>query len=360
MNASLPLSLLARVKPIAAKLSAVSGPTVAGTAPPVASPNPMPVIALLSNPRSTGNLAILPQVRSFVAAHPNIFHYEVEDVSEVPEALRTIARMKPMVLAINGGDGTVQAALTELHLGGHFDGRIPPVAVLPNGKTNLIALDLGAQGDALGALRQLVRIASDGMDPHVVHRQLIALTTGQDNTRPVLGMFLGGAGLASIILFCREKIYPLGLPNWLSHFLAAVAMVFGVVLGIKATWLPGRNDRMRLTRGDGRQEGNFMVVMVTTLERIALNIRPNGIGGTLKMMAIEQNPITMIRIAFEVLIGRLGNRSIGGLHLEGGETIRIEGGRPSVVMDGEIFQAASGGSITLTTTAPVSFVRLAA
>ena len=320
----------------------------------------MPIIALLSNPRSTGNLAILPQVRSFVAAHPNIFHYEVEDVSEVPEALRTIARMKPVVLAINGGDGTVQAALTEMHLGGHFGGRIPPVAVLPNGKTNLIALDLGAHGDALGALRQLLRIAETGMDPHVVHRQLIALTTGQDNARPVLGMFLGGAGLASIILFCRNRIYPLGLPNWLSHFLAAIALVFGVLLGIKAHWLPEKQQRMLLTRGEGGQEGSFLLVMVTTLERIALNIRPGSLGGALKMMAIEQNPITLIRIVYEVIIGRLGHRDIGGLHLQGGDTIRIEGGRPSVVMDGEIFQAVNGGSITLTTTAPVPFVRLAA
>ena len=337
-----------------ATLAAPPATTVAAT------PNPLPVIALLSNPRSTGNLAILPEVRSFVAAHPNIFHYEVENVSEVPEALRTIARMKPMVLAINGGDGTVQAALTEMHLGGHFGGRIPPVAVLPNGKTNLIALDLGAHGDALEALRQLVRIASEGMDPHVVYRQLIALTTGQDNARPVLGMFLGGAGLATVILFCREKIYPLGLPNWLSHLLAAFALIFGVLLGIRAAWLPTKQQRMLLTRGDGGQEGSFLLVMVTTLERIALNIRPGAVGGALRMMAIEQNPITLIRIAFEVLIGRLGKRSIGGLNIQGGDVIRIEGGRPSVVMDGEIFQAANGGSITLTTTAPVSFVRLAA
>ena len=57
-----------------------------------------------------------------------------------------IARVKPKVLVINGGDGTVQSALTELYHGGHFEGTPPPVAVLPNGKTNLIALDLGAEG----------------------------------------------------------------------------------------------------------------------------------------------------------------------------------------------------------------------
>ena len=322
--------------------------------------SPLPIIALLSNPRSTGNLALLPEVRSFVAAHPNIFHYEVECIDEVPEALRTIARMKPVVLAINGGDGTVQKALTEIHLGGHFGSNVPPVAVLPNGKTNLIALDLGAHGDALGALRQLVRIAEEGMAPHVVRRQLIELSTGIANTRPVLGMFLGGAGLAEIILFCRNRIYPLGLPNWLSHFLAAVALVVGTLFGVRGRWLPAKQPRMQLTRGDGRQEGNFLLVMVTTLERIALNIRPSSVGGALKMMAIEQNPITLIRIVYEVLIGRLGYRSIGGLHLQGGDMIRIAGGRPSVVMDGEVFQAANGGAITLTTTAPVSFVRLAA
>src|SRR4028118_1535847 len=113
-----------------------------------------PRIALLSNPKSTANLAQLPRIRAYCSEHPDIFHYEVEKAHQVGRALRTIARVRPKMLVINGGDGPVQAALTELHNGGHFGANPPPVAVLPSGKTNLIALDLGAQGDPINALER--------------------------------------------------------------------------------------------------------------------------------------------------------------------------------------------------------------
>ena len=45
-------------------------------------------IALLSNPKSTGNLAQLPRIRAFCAEHPDIFHYEVEKADQVGTALR--------------------------------------------------------------------------------------------------------------------------------------------------------------------------------------------------------------------------------------------------------------------------------
>src|SRR3954464_1716792 len=116
-------------------------------------------VALLSNPRSTGNRSLLPRVRAFCARHKDIFHYEVEHVSQIGAAMRTIARVQPKVLIINGGDGTVQAALTEMFNGGHFGDSPPPVAVLPNGKTNLIAHDLGAGGDPIAALERVLEIA---------------------------------------------------------------------------------------------------------------------------------------------------------------------------------------------------------
>ena len=62
----------------------------------------MASVALLSNPRSTGNRALLPRVREYCAAHPDIFHYEVEDVDQIGEAIRTIAMVSPRVVAING------------------------------------------------------------------------------------------------------------------------------------------------------------------------------------------------------------------------------------------------------------------
>jgi diacylglycerol kinase family enzyme len=138
----------------------------------------MVAVALLSNPRSTGNRDMLPRIRAFCAGRPDMFHYEVEHVSQIAEALESIARVRPKVLVINGGDGTVQATLTELYNGGQFGRELPPVAVLPNGKTNLIALDLGSSGDPLVALERIAMLAKSDLGPHVVERELIALTEG--------------------------------------------------------------------------------------------------------------------------------------------------------------------------------------
>lgn len=320
----------------------------------------MAIVALLSNPRSTGNRSMLPRVREFVAAHPNIFHFEVQDVAEVPEALETIARVKPAVLVINGGDGTVQAALTELYHGGHFAGSPPPVAVLPNGKTNLIALDLGAQGDPLKTLEQILEIVDADILPHVVSRQLISLSDGR-NTRPVLGMFLGGAGLAEGILFCRHKIYPLGLPNWLSHLITVAALLVSLLVG--ARFSPLRLSPVRVSvQREGELSGRFFLLMVTTLERLLLNMRSHGSdrSGSLKLMAIEQQRGTVFRSAINAILGRLDQSRFEGFHLKRGDEIRIEGDRPSVILDGEIFQAALGRAIVLTPTAPVPFLSLAA
>jgi diacylglycerol kinase family enzyme len=317
-------------------------------------------IALLSNPRSTGNISQLPRIRAFCAEHPDIFHYEVERAEQVGEALKTIALVRPKVLVINGGDGTVQAALTELVNGGHFGDDLPPVAVLPNGKTNLIALDLGAQGDPVEALRRLHGLASGELGDHLVARELIALTSA-NRPSPAIGMFLGGAGLADIMLYCRERIYPLGLPNGLSHVLAAIAVVF-VLLGLTSRFLPAVPAPIKVNvRRHGILQGRFGLLAVTTLERLLLGSEVRTARtGSLKLLAVEHRSSSMIRGLIAALKGQLGVKKLAGVHLEEADEISIEGDRSSVFLDGELFKAGIGDPIRLTRAAPLSFVRLAA
>lgn len=320
-------------------------------------------VALLSNPRSTGNQSLLPRVRSFCAEHKDIFHYEVEHVDQIGAALRTIARIKPKVLVINGGDGTVQAALTELHHGGHFGADIPPVAVLPNGKTNLIALDLGAEGDPIALLERVLELARTDMMPHIVSRELISLSNGTA-ARPVLGMFLGGAGLADTILYCRNKIYPLGLPNGFSHVLTAVAALISMIFGLRAAFLPPRPVPVTVSvLRHGRIQGKFAFLMVTTLQRLLLRGHTPSApdrAGALQLMVIERRPSTLIKALVAALFGKLGERQVTGVYVERGDEIRIEGDHSSVILDGELFEANDGHPIVLTPTAPVPFLRLAA
>jgi hypothetical protein len=324
----------------------------------------MASVALLSNPHSTGNRSLLPQVREYCAAHPDIFHYEVEDVDQIEKAIRTMAMVGPRVVVINGGDGTVQAALTEIYSGDHFGGSPPPVAVLPNGKTNLIALDLGAEGDPIKALQRVVELVESGrLEDHVIERQLIALDSGGEE-RPVLGMFLGGAYLADVMLYCRNRIYPLGLPNGVSHFLAAILGLFAIIFGIGGGRLPPKPEPMTVSLiRQGEFKGKFSLLIVTTLEKLLLSIRTSDGGGTnghMKLLATDSNVGAMFRMLGATWRGTLGQKPLNGVHFQQGDEIRIEGERSNVILDGEIFQAKNGMPIILTSTQPVPFLRLAA
>lgn len=321
----------------------------------------MALVALLSNPHSTGNRAILPRVRDFCAAHPEIFHYEVDRSDQIGEAMRTIAMVRPRVIAVNGGDGTVQSVLTELHAGGHFDGSPPPVAVLPNGKTNLIALDLGASGDPLESLQRVLHIAAADMDAHVIQRQLIALS--QDGGRPVLGMFLGGGWLADVMLYCRHKIYPLGLPNGVSHVLTAIAALIALLFRGSGGLLPPQARPVSVSlRRDGELQGRFSVLIVTTLERLLL-LGQGALDdqhGRMKLLVVDRSLGALWRMVRATWRGSLQTSGIAGVHFRQGDEIAIEGERSSVILDGEIFEAQTDHPIILTSTPPVPFLRLAA
>lgn len=321
----------------------------------------MATIAILSNPNSTGNKSLLPAIRSYCADRADIFHYEVTNINEVGAAMRMIARVRPRVLVINGGDGTVQAALTEIHLNDHFGKNPPPLAVLPNGLTNLIAADLGSETDPITALDNVVTMSKGDLSSHIVDRELISLSHGTTGAKPVFGMFLGGAGLAETIFYHRRKIYPLGLPNGISHFITMLA-VMASTLRMRASFLPPlpRPVRVSLLK-KGQRQGDYALLIVTTLEKLLLGGHNDPAKrGQLKIVTVDHRPWALFRAIFDSFVGRFGRSAIKGVNIDEDEVIHISGDKGSVILDGEVFESSDDNPIVLRKTPPVSFLKLAA
>jgi hypothetical protein len=257
----------------------------------------------------------------------------------------------------------VQAALTELYNGGHFEDETPPVAVLPSGKTNLIAIDLGARGDPIETLERLIELArADDLARYTVPRELIALRRPGAEDRPVIGMFLGGAGLAETMLYCRHKIYPLGLPNQVSHGLTFIAYIARLALKLKASFLPPPAKQTDLVMPmRERISGKFAFLAVTTLDKLLLSSTFGGEGrGPLKVVAIEERTGTVLRALAAGLTGGYKGKKMRGIHFEEVDEVTIEGESSHLILDGETFSAEPGRPIHLMPAQPLSFVKLAA
>src|SRR3546814_130121 len=221
-----------------------------------------------------------------------------------------------------------------------------------------------AECDPIKALRRVVDLVESGrLEDHVIERQLISLDSG-DESRPVLGMFLGGAYLADVMLYCRNRIYPLGLPNGISHFLAAMLALFAIIFGVGGGRLPPKPETMTVSLiRQGEFKGKFSLLIVTTLEKLLLSIRTSeahGTNGNMKLLATDSNVGALFRMLSATWRGTLGQKQLAGVHFQQGDEIRIEGDRSNVILDGEIFQAKNGMPIILTSTQPVPFLRLAA
>lgn len=143
-------------------------------------------------------------------------------------------------------------------------------------------------------------------------------------------------------------------------------MVITLMFGIRAAFLPPRPGQMSVSLiRQGKLQGRFALLIVTTLQTLLLGTRPQAGGandnkGALKMLLVDHRPLSLVRGLIAGMFGRLGKGPVNGVHVERDDEIHIEGVRSSVILDGELFEARAGGAIVLKPTAPVPFLHLAA
>jgi hypothetical protein len=132
---------------------------------------------------------------------------------------------------------------------------------------------------------------------------------------------------------------------------------------MKASFLPPDPTPLNvsLRDADSTLSGRFSLLAVTTLEKLLLSSELSGKRpGSLKLLAVEERPVSLIRAFAASLAGKLGRTNFRGVHFEEADEITIEGESSNVILDGETFRAESGNPINLRPAQPLSFVKLAA
>ena len=124
--------------------------------------------------------------------------------------------------------------------------------------------------------------------------------------------------------------------------ITAFALLARMFLRVKSSFLPPDPEPLRVSVRDGQNAitGRFSLLAVTTLEKLLLSGEVSGRRqGSLKLLAVEERPMSLIRGFLASAVGRLGRTPLRGVHFEEADEITIHGERSNVILDGETFRA---------------------
>jgi hypothetical protein len=315
-------------------------------------------IGLVSNPNSQQNKKNLSAIRTVAAGEPMIDHAILWEMAQLPEILADFSRRGTQTIVINGGDGTVQAALTEILE--HRPFPTPPVlAILPGGMTNMTAADVGPRGGAARSLSRLIAMSRSGtLKRYVIERHVLRVENAKGHP-PMRAMFFGTAGIVRAIQLCREHLHARGIEAaW-----ATGLTLFGMIAG----WLlsGGRGEAFRgddigvAADGEATHREVRLLVLATTLERLILRSRPfwNLAGGPVRYTSIAHPPRHLLRAAPSILYGSSDRRSLGPDYVSRGvRQLTLEMDCP-FTLDGQLFEPDPRRPMIITAADQIRFAR---
>jgi len=208
------------------------------------------------------------------------------------EALAAFAAARLDLLAIDGGDGTIRDVLTRAVE--HFGDRMPPIAVLPSGKTNALALDLGARLD--WTLDQALDAFHAG---RITFRAPLEVTR-PGAADPFVRGFILGAGVYVMATDLAQRAHHMGAFNSFAVAVTLAAAAGRTLLdGPGSTWR--RGAPMRVADAEPRL---VFLFAASSLKRLPLGIRPFGPpSAELRTLLIEAPPRRLIRALPQLLRG---------------------------------------------------------
>lgn len=303
--------------------------------------------AVVRNPRSSRNARAAASAH-VVATALGIDLAEPETPQDLDAALRRFRAEGVELLGIDGGDGTVRDVVSAL---GRM-GWTPRLAVVPSGRINLIAGDVGMQRGGEAGLRQVAVLARCGWT-RSERRRLLRLDRA--GSSPVFGMFAGAAAFTDACRLTNAHLHPRGLAG-------PAAIAAGIVASLVRIAAGRGTDGQHMTvavDAEAPVNGRHFLLLATTLHRLPLGLWPfwpEG-GGAMHLLDVSAPPRALPRALLPLMVGwKRPWMPDAGYRSRDTDAVDLALAAP-VVLDGEEFAPGADGRIRLSAGPEMEFVR---
>jgi hypothetical protein len=319
---------------------------------------------MISNPTSGNNRKWQAHIEARLAAYPQVAHHVTRSPQEAEELVPKLAASCPDVVVINGGDGTIAAALGMI-LSHWPRENLPLIVLLPGGTANMTAGDIGTASSHRRALKRFFRWLDRGapLSGDIRARHIMRVTGAADG-HIRHGMFLGTGAIMQATRFAHKTVHSRGLGGEISLGIILIRSVWGLIRQDPRFYQP-THVALRVEDGAStpvtRDATPMLILVASTLGRLFLGIRPFWAKqkAPIGLTAIRGGAARFARAFPSVLRGypnrhvtaENGYESFRGARIE----LRFDG---ELNLDGELF-ATSGGDVPLVIAAegPIQFLR---
>jgi diacylglycerol kinase family enzyme len=294
-------------------------------------------IGVVRNPRSHANIG-----RAEETSTPDaVLLVEPATPEALEQDLEAFAQCGVGLLVIDGGDGTIRDVLSLLPRA--FGDNPPLIALLPSGKTNVLAIDLGVPRD--WTLEDAIAAARSD---NAVIKLRAPLEVRWDDGRPSLRGFVFGLGAFVRATSLAQNVHKLGAFHSISVAMSVLGALIGTVMGgARDEWRAGVPLCLAVDDQDKRTADRF-IVLATTLKRLPFNLKPFGPPREgMKYLEVDAPPRRLPGAFPALLKGRDSAwQEQYGYRRGDAERLRITTDQPLVV-DGDVYDGGCGLTVAL-------------
>lgn len=300
----------------------------------------MTTVALVCNPFSDGNGGQA-SLAEHAATLPGVLACAPTTPDDLAEALKGFANAGIDVLAVDGGDGTLREVMTLLPE--IFGDHCPPLALLPSGKTNLAAHDVGSFGGGRSGLTRLLDMVRDGWrGAHWSERQALEVIWPDQPQRRLRGFLFGAGAFTHATRMAGSWAHDHGFRQRSAVAIGVARVLWEALRGSKV--LADPMVEYAPDGADATPAAPRFLMLATTARKLMLGLwpfPPPADGPALNWLGVAHPPRRLPLALWKAWRGTLPDPALG---IEGGRCRRLDlrlGG--DFVVDGEVYQTGPAG-----------------